>query len=85
VTAQPLTADQARSLVADALHGVVPEADLGVLADDVPFRAELELDSLDFLVFVERLSAASGVRIDESDYAELTTLASCVDFLTDRR
>jgi len=51
-------------------------------ADDTAFRAELELDSLDFLSFVEQLSSATGVRIDEDDYPRLRTLRSCVEFLT---
>lgn len=78
------TPAQARSWVLDALHRVVPDADLDGLGENLPFRTELELDSLDFLSFVELLSAAAGVRIDESDYASLTTLDSCVAFLTGR-
>ncbi|WP_210435138.1 hypothetical protein [Saccharopolyspora sp. ASAGF58] len=40
------------------------------------------LDFLDFLVFVETLGNASGIRIDEDDYDRLTTMDSAVDFLT---
>ncbi|WP_459985124.1 acyl carrier protein [Nocardioides sp. AN3] len=77
-----MTTPRARTLVTDALHHVVPDADVDGLGDDLPFRPELELDSLDFLSFVETLSTTSGVRIDERDYPALTTIASCVQFLT---
>ena len=49
------------------------------------FRSELELDSLDFLSFVEHLSAATGVRIDEDDYPDLVSMATSVAFLTRSR
>lgn len=80
---QPTSED--RALVVDALGQVVPDADFEDLGDDRPFRAALELDSLDFLAFVETLSSRAGVRIEESDYGSLTTVASCARFLAARR
>jgi acyl carrier protein len=65
----------------EALHQVVPDADLDHLRPDEPLRDALELDSLDFLSFVEHLSAATGLRIDEDSYRKLTTYQSCVQFL----
>jgi acyl carrier protein len=44
----------------------------------------LELDSLDFLSLVELLSERTGVRIDEEDYPELTTLSDATRFLVTR-
>ena len=72
---------EARDLVAEALVRVVPDADVAGLTDDASLRRELELDSLDFLAFVEHLSALAGVRIDEADYAELASLGSSVRLL----
>ncbi|WP_350275755.1 phosphopantetheine-binding protein [Kribbella sp. HUAS MG21] len=77
-----LTIQDARELVGDALLRIVPDADLDALPDDAPFRDELELDSLDFLSFVELLSTGSGRRIDEDDYASLRTMRDCVAFLS---
>ena len=54
-----------------------------MLSDDL--RQELELDSLDYVEFVERLSQASGVRIDEEDYPELRTIGTLTVFLAARR
>jgi acyl carrier protein len=84
MTTPMLTATDARAAVATALRSIVPDADLDALGDDASFRAELELDSLDFLSFVEVLSEATGVGIDEDDYPRLATMASSIDFLTSR-
>ena len=77
-----LTDAQAREAVADALLRIVPDADLEEVGDDGVLRSELELDSLDFLSFVERVSSSTGVRIDEDDYPALRTMRSCIAFLT---
>ncbi len=81
---QTLTDQDARAAVADAVLEIVPDADLDTLGEDEPIRDAFELDSMDFLTFVEVLSGRSGARIDESDYPELTTMADCVAFLTRR-
>ncbi len=77
-----LNENQARELVAEAIGRIVPDAELEDLGDDTPLRAELELDSLDFLTFVETLSERSGVAISEDDYDRLVTMRTCIGFLT---
>ena len=52
-------------------------------APDAGLRDTLELDSLDFLDFIEALSERTGRRIDEDDYPQLATMAGAVKFLTD--
>lgn len=79
-----LTPTDARAAVAAAIRRIIPDADLDTLDDDASFRSELELDSLDFLSFVELLSGATGIRIDESDYPDLVSMASSIAFLTAR-
>lgn len=85
MTDTALTPAEARAAVAAAIRRIIPDADLDALDDDAAFRSELELDSLDFLSFVEILSDATGIRIDESDYPDLVSVASSVAFLTSRR
>lgn len=80
-TSRPPPAE-ARAAVAAALRRIIPDADLEAIGDAAPFRSELELDSLDFLSFVESLSGATGIRIDEVDYPRLGTIEDCVRFLT---
>ncbi len=76
--------DEARDLIARTLIDIVPDADPAALSDDADFREELELDSLDFVEFVERLSKRSGLRIDEDDYRRLRTLGDASAFLATR-
>jgi len=77
-----VTEEKARAAVTDALLRIVPDADLDDVGDDGNLRSELELDSLDFLSFVEQVSSTTGVRIDEDDYPALRTMRSCIAFLT---
>lgn len=79
-----ITREQARDVVARAVRRIVPDADMGSVADDADLRATFELDSLDFLGFVELLTTETGVRIDEDDYPELITTAGCTDLLVRR-
>lgn len=81
---QTLTDQEARDVVVAAVLRIVPDAEFDTLDDDEPIRDAFELDSLDFLSFVELLSTRSGVRVDELDYPSLTTMADCVEFLTHR-
>lgn len=76
-----MTPDEIRTLVLRALGRVAPEADVGTLDASVPFRDQLDLDSMDFLNFVIGLHDASGVDVPEADYAELATLDGCVAYL----
>ncbi|WP_040786447.1 hypothetical protein [Nocardia pneumoniae] len=77
-----LTRETAEDLVRESLRGFATEAEIAALGPDEPLRSTLELDSIDFQTFVERLSTASH-RIEESDYPRLATIHSCVDFLTE--
>lgn len=79
-----MSREQAEESVREALRGFATQADISALGQDDPLRSSLELDSIDFLTFIERLSAAGG-RIEESDYPRLSTIRSCVDFLTHTR
>lgn len=67
-----------------ALSRVVPDADFASIGPHDKLRDALELDSLDFLRFVETLAGSTAVAIDEDDYPRLTTLADSADFLVAR-
>ncbi|MEV4382000.1 hypothetical protein [Streptosporangium sp. NPDC049644] len=79
-----MTPRQAQEIIEDALLRVVPDADLAGLATDADVREVLEMDSLDFLGYVETLSATSGLRIEEDDYPAFTTVAGGAGFLAAR-
>lgn len=76
-----MTPEEARAAVAESLRRIVPDADFETLPDDRPLRDALELDSLDFLSFVELLSKRAGRRIDEEEYPRLRTMASSIELL----
>jgi acyl carrier protein len=70
-----------RKTVLAILGRIAPEADLDRLDPDVNFREELDLDSMDFLRFVEALHKELGVAVPEKDYPKLTTLRGCQAYL----
>jgi len=79
-----VTREAVRAAVLAALGEIAPEADLARLAPEAELRDALDLDSMDFLGFVQRLAAATGVEAPEADYARLATLAGCVDYFAAR-
>ena len=79
-----MNTQEATQAIEEVLGQVAPDADMTSLAPDADFRDTLELDSLDFLSFVEGLSKRVGQRIDEDDYPKLATLASASAFIAGR-
>lgn len=79
-----MTPEHARELIEQTLLDIVPDADLDAMPSDADIRDYLELDSLDFVTLVERLSIRADYRIDEEDYSELQTMTSAARFLAAR-
>jgi len=73
---------QIRSMAAEVLAAIAPEADLASVGDRDDLRAALDLDSMDFLNFVIGLHENTGRPIPESDYPKLQTLAGIVAYLS---
>ena len=76
-----MTTADIREAVLDILSGIAPDEDLSQLKDDVPFREQLELDSMDFLDIVMELRKRYRVQIPEDDYMELRSMDSTVAYL----
>jgi acyl carrier protein len=76
-----MTADEIRDEILDILSDIVPDEDLTALKDDVPFREQIELDSMDFLDIVMELRKRYRVQVPEDDYVELATMAGTVKYL----
>jgi acyl carrier protein len=70
-----------REAVTDILSDIAPDEDLSNLKEDVPFRDQLELDSMDFLDIVMELRKRYRVHIPEEDYPQLISMASTVAYL----
>ncbi len=76
-----MTSNEIREAVLDILEGIAPDEDLGGLRDEVPFREQLELDSMDFLDIVMELRKRYRVQVPEEDYGQLVSMASTVQYL----
>ncbi|WP_339730586.1 acyl carrier protein [uncultured Gimesia sp.] len=74
--------EQIRLVILDILARIAPDEDLSELDDSVPFREQMELDSMDFLDIVMELRKLYRVQIPEEDYGELGTMDSTVTYLT---
>jgi acyl carrier protein len=73
-----------REEVLDILSDIAPDEDLSQLDDDVRFREQLELDSMDFLDIVMELRKRHRIQIPEEDYKHLASLSSTVAYLEPR-
>ena len=76
-----MTPDEIRQAILDILARIVPDEDLSNLNDDVPFREQMELDSMDFLDIVMELRKQYRVQIPEEDYVHLAHMSSTVTYL----
>lgn len=70
-----------REEIIDILADIAPDEDLGDLKDEVAFREQLELDSMDFLDIVMELRKRYRVQIPEEDYHHLASMQSTVSYL----
>lgn len=70
-----------RRVIERRLRAVAPDADPAALAPGDDLREALDLDSMDFLRFVQGLHGELAVDVPEADYAKLTTLEGCEAYL----
>ena len=63
-----------RATALDVLAGIAPESAGMELADDLPLREQVDLDSMDYLNFLIGIHERVGVEIPEDDYARCETL-----------
>ena len=73
--------DQIRQVILDILERIAPDEDLSNLDDSIPFREQMELDSMDFLDIVMELRKQYRVQIPEEDYENLISMDSTVTYL----
>jgi len=76
-----MNAEQIREVILGILKRIAPDEDLSGLQNDVAFREQMELDSMDFLDIVMELRKLYRIQIPEEDYQDLTTMDSTVGFL----
>ena len=76
-----MTPVEIREEILDILSDIAPDEDLSNLQDDVAFRDQVELDSMDFLDIVMELRKRHRVQVPEADYPQLASMASTVKYL----
>jgi acyl carrier protein len=76
-----MTVADIKEAILEILSDITPDEDLGSLKEEVPFRDQLELDSMDFLDIVMELRKRYRVQIPEKDYPELSSMAGTVKYL----
>ena len=76
-----MTRDEIKLEVLDILSDIAPDEDLSQLKDDVSFREQMELDSMDFLDIVMELRKRHRIQIPEDDYLNLASMDSTVTYL----
>ena len=74
--------EEIRNAIIDILADIAPDEDLTDLKDEVAFRDQLELDSMDFLDIVMELRKRYRVQVPEEDYPQLNSMQSTVTYLT---
>ena len=79
-----MTSLEIKQAVLSILEDIAPDSDLSDLKDDVSFREQLELDSMDFLDIVMELRKRYRVQVPEEDYTQLASMASTVAYLEPR-
>ncbi|MEU6067494.1 MULTISPECIES: acyl carrier protein [Streptomyces] len=75
-----LDKEELRSLVADVL-----EVDVEEVTDDADLVQDLEVDSLMALAIIVRLDRQYGVKLQESDFRQVSSLIDVLQLITDKR
>ena len=79
-----MTSAEIQEAILDILASIAPDEDLSNLDAQVPFRDQIELDSMDFLDIVMELRKRYRVQIPEEDYPALASMKSSVEYLLPR-
>ena len=73
--------DELRAVAVRALDETAPGSNPSTLRGNELMQDALDLDSFDFLTFVQRLHDATGIDIPELDYPLVATLDGVVAYL----
>jgi acyl carrier protein len=68
-------------LLIEIIQDILPDEDCSSLDLNLRLREQLGLDSMDFLDIVMELRKKYGIEVPETDYPNLATINSSVDYL----
>lgn len=81
-TPKTVSENDIRGAVLRALVSVAPEAEEEELQDEVNFRDQIEIDSMDFVAFVFALEKELETKVPESDYPKLSSIQGCLAYFS---
>jgi acyl carrier protein len=73
-----------RDLIIEVLSDIAPETDPSDVDPTEDLRDELDLDSMDELNMITKVSERLGIDIPEKDYPQMRTLEGAVAYLSGR-
>ena len=76
--------DEIKALIVAELANVAPETDANDIDPNADLREALDIDSMDFLNFLDALHKKTGVNVPEPDYEKMLTLEGAVTYLRER-
>jgi acyl carrier protein len=76
--------DELRDLIFEVLGGIAPEADPTTADPSADLRDELDLDSMDELNLITRVSERLGIDVPERDYPQMRSLDGALAYLANR-
>ncbi len=76
-----MTRPEIREAVIGILSDIAPDEDYNALKDDVSFREQLSMDSMDMLDIVLELRRRYKLQIPESDYPNLVSMETSLNYL----
>ncbi|MDR0608832.1 MAG: acyl carrier protein [Planctomycetaceae bacterium] len=77
----PMTGPEIREAVISILADIAPDENFASMKDEVSFRDQFEMDSMDLLDIVLELRKRYRVQIPEEDYPKLDNMNSTVEYL----
>ena len=76
-----MTGPEIREAVVQILSDINPDEDFAGMDDDVSFRDQFSMDSMDLLDIVLELRKRYKVQIPEEDYPKLSNMNSTIEYL----
>ncbi|MCF0234985.1 MAG: acyl carrier protein [Thermoguttaceae bacterium] len=76
-----MTSAEIRETIIGILSDIAPDEDYDALQDDVSFRDQLGMDSMDSMDVVLELRKKFKLQIPESDYPRLDSMNSTIEYL----
>lgn len=79
-----MNTEEIRRQVVEAVLVIAPEADLARVDPRRSLRAQLDLDSFDFLNLLIDLQVRVGVEVPEADYGKVDSLDALIGYIAPR-